>query len=87
MSPNQALISLHADHIGGHNANYRKWYFAAQLDLDDAIGQTQNPGVRRLKSVKGGKRNPHEKSLATALDRWREAVNSMSQIIGYDDVN
>ncbi|KAF9525252.1 1,3-beta-glucan synthase [Crepidotus variabilis] len=79
MSPNQALISLHADYIGGHNANYRKWYFAAQLDLDDAIGQTQNPGVRRLKSVKGGKRNPHEKSLATALDRWREAMNSMSQ--------
>jgi len=38
MSPNQALISLHADYIGGDNANYRRWYFAAHLDLDDAIG-------------------------------------------------
>ncbi|KAK5172890.1 1,3-beta-D-glucan synthase [Saxophila tyrrhenica] len=38
MSPNQALLSLHADYIGGENANYRRWYFAAHLDLDDAVG-------------------------------------------------
>lgn len=38
MTPNQALLTLHADYIGGDNANYRKWYFAAQLDLDDAVG-------------------------------------------------
>ena len=60
MSPNQALISLHADYTGGHNANYRKWYIAAQLDLDDAIGQTQNAGLRRLTSTRG-KPTPHEK--------------------------
>jgi len=71
MSPNQALISLHADYIGGHNANYRKWYFAAQLNLDDAIGQTQNPGLNHL---------PHEKSLVTAHDRWRDAMNGMSRL-------
>ena len=29
MTPNQALLSLHADYIGGDNANYRRWYFAA----------------------------------------------------------
>lgn len=38
MSPHQALLSLHADYIGGDNANYRRWYFAAHLDLDDAVG-------------------------------------------------
>ena len=38
MSPDQALLSLHADYIGGDTANYKKWYFAAQLDLDDAVG-------------------------------------------------
>lgn len=38
MTPNQALLMLHADYIGGDNANYRKWYFAAQLDLDEAVG-------------------------------------------------
>ncbi|EAU84099.2 1,3-beta-glucan synthase [Coprinopsis cinerea okayama7 len=80
MTPNQALLTLHADYIGGHNANYRKWYFAAQLDLDDAIGQTQNPGLSRMKSKRGSKkRGGHEKSLATALERWRQAMNNMSQ--------
>ena len=80
MSPNQALLTLHADYIGGQHANYRKWYFAAQLDLDDAVGHTQNPGLQRLKSIKGrGPKNAHEKSLNSALDRWRQAMNNMSQ--------
>jgi 1,3-beta-glucan synthase len=38
MSPAQALLSLHADYIGGENANYRKWFFASQQDLDDSLG-------------------------------------------------
>ena len=50
MSPNQALLTLHVDYIGGLHANYRKWYFAAQLDPDDAVGHTQNPGLQRLHS-------------------------------------
>lgn len=79
MSPNQALLTLHADYIGGQHSNYRKWYFAAQLDLDDAVGQTQNPGINRLKSTKRRGRNAHEKSLGSALDRWRQAMNNMSQ--------
>ncbi|KZT38590.1 1,3-beta-glucan synthase [Sistotremastrum suecicum HHB10207 ss-3] len=80
MSPEQALTTLHADYIGGQHANYRKWYFAAQLDLDDAVGQSQNPGLQRLKSVKkkGGPRNASEKSLSSALNRWREAMQAMS---------
>ncbi|KAL7284815.1 hypothetical protein ACG7TL_002125 [Trametes sanguinea] len=81
MSPNQALLTLHADYIGGQHANYRKWYFAAQLDLDDAIGQTQNPGLQRLRSQKR-KTKGHkaaERQLQSALDRWRQAMNNMSQ--------
>lgn len=38
MGPEQALQSLHADYIGGINSNFRKWYFAAQLDIDDSVG-------------------------------------------------
>ena len=83
MSPNQALLTLHADYIGGQNANYRKWYFAAQLDLDDAVGQTQNPGLRRFGSVKTNNKNLKKgssvKSLNTATERWRQAMNNMSQ--------
>jgi 1,3-beta-glucan synthase len=76
MTPNQALLTLHADYIGGQHANYRKWYFAAQLNLDDAVGQSQNPGLQRLKTVKGAKT---AKSLDSALNRWRNAMNNMSQ--------
>src|SRR6266436_67961 len=79
MSPNQALLTLHADYIGGQHANYRKWYFAAQLDLDDAVGHTQNPGLQRLRSKRGGARSHSEKSLTSALERWRQAMNNMSQ--------
>jgi 1,3-beta-glucan synthase len=58
MSPSQALLTLHADYIGGPHANYRKWYFAAQLDLDDAVGHSNNPGLQRLRSVKRGGGRP-----------------------------
>ncbi|KAK7014870.1 glycosyltransferase family 48 protein [Favolaschia claudopus] len=78
MTPNQALLTVHADYIGGPHANYRKWYFAAQLNLDDAVGNSQNPGLQRLKSVKGPK-NKSTKSLDSALNRWRNAMNNMSQ--------
>ncbi|KAE9396054.1 1,3-beta-glucan synthase [Gymnopus androsaceus JB14] len=76
MTPNQALLTLHADYIGGQHANYRKWYFAAQLNLDDAVGQSQNPGLQRLKTVKGQGKTKH---LDSALNRWRNAMNNMSQ--------
>ena len=80
MSPNQALLTLHADYIGGQHANYRKWYFAAQLDLDDAVGHTQNPGLQRLRSNRrGASKTVHAKSLDTALERWRHAMTTMSQ--------
>lgn len=79
MQPDQALLTLHADYIGGWHANYRKWYFAAQLDLDDAVGQTQNPGLQRLKSKRRKTKNGGEKSLGAALDRWRQAMHSMTQ--------
>ncbi|KAG8744009.1 1,3-beta-D-glucan synthase [Ceratobasidium sp. 414] len=82
MSAEQALTTLHADYIGGQHANYRKWYFAAQLDLDDAVGKTQNPGLQRLKTV-GGKghqrtKSVAEKSLDNAAHRWRTAMSNMS---------
>ncbi|AOW02192.1 YALI0C01411p [Yarrowia lipolytica CLIB122] len=38
MSYNDALLTLHADYIGGEHSNYRKWYFASQMDITDKIG-------------------------------------------------
>lgn len=33
-----ALVTLHADYIGGMNANYRRWYLASQMDMHDELG-------------------------------------------------
>ncbi|GAB7361321.1 hypothetical protein MBLNU230_g1377t1 [Neophaeotheca triangularis] len=68
MSPNQALLSLHADYIGGENANYRRWYFAAHLDLDDAVGFASmklGKGNRATrKARKAAKKKKGEQNLA-----------------------
>lgn len=81
MPPEQALLTLHADYIGGEHANYRKWYFAAQLDLDDAVGASQGPGLGRLRgraARPAGAKVSGQKSLAGAQARWREVMQSMS---------
>ncbi|XP_044717612.1 1,3-beta-glucan synthase component domain-containing protein [Hirsutella rhossiliensis] len=72
MTPNQALLSLHADYIGGDNANYRKWYFAAHLDLDDAVGFA-NAKNDALQDLEG------DNSLEAAEYRWKTRMNRMSQ--------
>jgi 1,3-beta-glucan synthase len=80
MAPNQALLTIHADYIGGLHANYRKWYFAAQVELDDAVGDLQYPRILRLQSKRGGSRNSFENSLDDAIERWRRTMNNMSPI-------
>lgn len=58
MSPEQALLSVHADYIGGDTANYKKWYFAAQLDMDDAVGfRNMSLGKLSRKARKAKKKN------------------------------
>ncbi|KAK4966034.1 1,3-beta-D-glucan synthase, partial [Elasticomyces elasticus] len=95
MSPNQALLSLHADYIGGENANYRRWYFAAHLDLDDAVGfANMNLGKANRRTRKARKAakaaNPQneeqtleslegDNSLEAAEYRWKTRMNRMSQ--------
>ena len=91
MNPSQALLTLHADYIGGEHANYRKWYFAAQLDLDDAIGKAQNAGLARAASMaqrSGSTKRKSNlmlggKSLENARARWRDAMLRLSD---YDRV-
>ena len=68
ISPNLALLSPFMDYIAGQHANYRKWYFAAQLDLDNAVGHCQNPGLQRLRSKRCGGHNHYEKPSTSALN-------------------
>ncbi|TIA88513.1 hypothetical protein E3P99_02546 [Wallemia hederae] len=78
MSPEQALTTLHADYIGGEHANYRRWYFAAQLDLDDAIGKSNNGAFSFAKGKKAKLMSAGQKSLESAKNRWRQAMHTMS---------
>ncbi|EAA28744.1 glycosyltransferase family 48 protein [Neurospora crassa] len=93
MTPNQALLSLHADYIGGDNANYRKWYFAAHLDLDDAVGFANIKGkkgnLKRTKKKAKGDEPQNEAEILQELEgddsleaaefRWKTRMNRMSQ--------
>ncbi|KAH0216563.1 glycosyltransferase family 48 protein, partial [Aureobasidium melanogenum] len=81
MSPNQALLSLHADYIGGDNANYRRWYFAAHLDLDDAVGfANMNLGKenrRKRKARKAAKKAAEQAENEEATLSSLEGDNSL----------
>ncbi|CAR25364.1 1,3-beta-D-glucan synthase [Lachancea thermotolerans CBS 6340] len=69
MSPQQALLSLHADYIGGDTANYKKWYFAAQLDMDDEVGfRNMSLGKLSRKARKAKKKNKKAMKEADAED-------------------
>ncbi|KAI7904962.1 1,3-beta-glucan synthase component-domain-containing protein [Cokeromyces recurvatus] len=64
MSPKLALWSLHADYIGGEHANYRKWYFAAHLNLNDRYSS----------------KDPTHHLLEEAKREWRERMESLSDL-------
>lgn len=72
MTPAMALLTLHADYIGGPNANYRKWYFAAQLNLDDAIGD-KNAAIHVAEED-----GPQPHTLTEAEDDWKFKMESMT---------
>ncbi|KAF9938898.1 1,3-beta-D-glucan synthase [Mortierella alpina] len=84
MGPVQALTTIHADYIGGEHANYRKWYFAAQLDLDDHMGYHSAPGKdkkvnRNSMAPQPGAVNveAHD-NLAMAEEHWKMRMAQMS---------
>ncbi|KAK6197913.1 1,3-beta-glucan synthase component [Scheffersomyces amazonensis] len=66
MGSYHALKSLHADYIGGVNSNFKKWYFAAQLDIDDAKDDNNNNN------------NKSNTNLQQAETQWCINMNSLS---------
>ena len=80
MTPSQALLSLHADYIGGDTSNYKKWYFAAQLDLDDDIG------FRNISLNKLNRKNKRaKKSNKKILKSTRESILDGDQNVQYNE--
>lgn len=82
MLPKQALWTIHADYMGGEHSNYRKWYFAAYLDLDDKNTPFNSPTGLLLEEAKRGWRERMEtmtdqdriSQLALYLLIWGEAA-------------
>ncbi|KAL2678354.1 hypothetical protein Neosp_009100 [[Neocosmospora] mangrovei] len=81
MPAEKALVSLHADYIGGRNANYRTWYFAAYFDLDAQDGspsntthvdeQTDSAGGSDSADATGGD------EFQLAEERWQRRMQKM----------
>ncbi|KAI9484674.1 1,3-beta-glucan synthase component-domain-containing protein [Zychaea mexicana] len=71
MKPQQALDTLHADYIGGEGANYRRWYFAAQMDLMDDDAKNEN-------QQHDDEEEDDTKRLENAEERWKIRMRSLT---------
>ena len=81
MSPDQALLSLHADYIGGDTANYKKWYFAAQLDMDDAVG-FRNMNIGKLSRKARKLKKKKKKEMQEAMENGENTEETLEKIEG-----
>ncbi|KAI8097579.1 1,3-beta-glucan synthase component-domain-containing protein [Halteromyces radiatus] len=90
LRPQIALDSLHADYIGGEEANYRKWYFAAQMDCmdrdpedikqeieennNDEFAWLQSAETKWMNTMRGLDNETKIRDLALYLLLWGEAA-------------
>ncbi|ORX87727.1 glucan synthase [Basidiobolus meristosporus CBS 931.73] len=75
MTPEQALVTLHADYIGGEHANYRKWFFCAHLDKDEPefpMYTRRGPDAAFNEDIEA------QKSIGAAHELWRKRMYEMS---------
>ncbi|KAL1924240.1 uncharacterized protein VTP21DRAFT_7275 [Calcarisporiella thermophila] len=64
MTPIQALTTLYSDYLGGVQANYCKWYFAAEMDKDDAQWSIGDEEVESLEECEFNK----------LMERWSKRM-------------
>lgn len=71
-SSQNALVSLHVSYLGGEQANFKKWYFAAQLDLDEEIGfqNMKLHGKSRQRNFKLAKKRGT--SIGEQIKEWKQ---------------
>ncbi|KAJ2301933.1 1,3-beta-D-glucan synthase, partial [Coemansia sp. RSA 2702] len=79
MSPTMALLMLHADYIGGDHANYRRWYFSAQLDHDTPALREQIDPKQQQELLEEEAADPKNDTPTAFVEKWRAQMNSMSQ--------
>lgn len=82
MGAPMALVTLHADYIGGEHANYRRWYFASKLIYEEEGEEGRDDQVvPRMKN--GQKKSPDKNSpLPPGFDslnfNWMAKMNKIS---------
>ncbi|KAK6453875.1 1,3-beta-glucan synthase component [Scheffersomyces xylosifermentans] len=74
MGPFHALKTIHADYIGGVNANFKRWYFAASLDIDDYVGFSNVHSNGKIKKTK----DEFVFSIDQAETQWCVNMNNLS---------
>jgi 1,3-beta-glucan synthase len=80
MSPTMALLTLHADYIGGKYSNYRKWYFAAEFNKDSPLQfDSQNSNAKDSHNIE-----VEEMMMADSLEEWWR--NKMSKLTQHERV-
>ncbi|ORX89476.1 1,3-beta-glucan synthase [Basidiobolus meristosporus CBS 931.73] len=88
MAPYQALATVHADYIGGENANYKKWYFCAHLNRDNPEERSKRPQETKKKKKMAFKKRAEvfdgddieaQDSHECAEESWRIKMAEMSQ--------
>ncbi|KAK9768395.1 1,3-beta-D-glucan synthase [Basidiobolus ranarum] len=75
MTPEQALVTLHADYIGGEHANYRKWFFCAHLDKDEPDFPVLSRGGNEASFSQDIEA---QESIGAAQELWRKRMYEMS---------
>ncbi|KAI8967273.1 1,3-beta-glucan synthase component-domain-containing protein [Mycotypha africana] len=76
LAPQIALDTLHAEYIGGEHANYRKWYFAAEMDVYDA---TEEEKARTAYATQGLKWT-EQMQLKRAQAQWDECMRQLTNM-------
>ncbi|EGV62195.1 1,3-beta-glucan synthase component [Yamadazyma tenuis ATCC 10573] len=74
MGPTRSLKSVHADYIGGINANFRKWFFAAGTDYDHSVGFANVKVIEKSKE-KASMKSPHE-----AEEKWSYSLSRLPAV-------
>ncbi|RLV91253.1 13-beta-glucan synthase component FKS3 [Spathaspora sp. JA1] len=66
-----ALLSLHLDYIGGKNSNYKKWFFAAQLNFDN--DNSWNPKKKKKKQKSSAEEESNDQKWARKFQGCSES--------------
>ncbi|ORX61288.1 hypothetical protein DM01DRAFT_1365559 [Hesseltinella vesiculosa] len=73
MSLNESIMTLHADYIGGPNANFKKWWFSVQLDPSESMSEEDEKERHWVAQMNQLTNDQRIRDIALWLLIWGEA--------------